>query len=194
MALARRFLTGPSTRHPPNPQSGQKTSPSAAMWRFRLSPFARVLPAHLDAAEQLFVFPFAGCGNQHHHTCCAGDGGSAPTSRMLCGMQGSSIEPFYPPICAASSFHMLLVSASTLMLGESRQGGIRLIADRPAGVMLAGLWTGAVAWLAIIGVFPDRIFSRSSSFLLPGQRRGMRSVNAGTFLPASLVWCPLHVE
>ena len=93
------------------------------------------------------------------------------------------------PHCESGRF-----SASTLLPRKSRQGGIRLTADRPAGVTLAGLWMGAVAWLPIIGVFPDRKSSVSSSSLLQGRRRGLRSVNAGTFLPASLVWCPLHVE
>ena len=73
---------------------GLKASPLAALRRLRLSLLAWALPSHLDGAGQLFAFPLAGCCNECHRTCCAGDDGPAPSSRVLRGMPGSSIEPY----------------------------------------------------------------------------------------------------
>lgn len=81
----------------------------------------------LVAVDPPFAFPCVRCSYESHRTLCAGDDGSTSTSRVLRSAPGLSIEPFCSPVCRAASLCILLVFASTLMLQNSRQRGVRLV-------------------------------------------------------------------
>jgi hypothetical protein len=125
---------------------GLKTMPLAGFRRFRLTPFglgATVAPRCSRAAFRISIGRMLQRMSPHllrwrRRTCT-----QLARAARNAGLKHRALlillaAPY--PHCESGRF-----SASTLLPRKSRQGGIRLTADRPAGVPLADVRTGAGA-------------------------------------------------